>query len=142
MHSDAASIYTELLSRKTIVESVVDESWMNPTDQQLTEEDMELIPLLKKRSEDVSRSIFLYLKFLSLKNLSTIYTGAEALKCLKSAVLIDGTDPNLWYKIGRISFEVGDWSMCRHSLEQCILFSEDHQLAWECLAEVCYCFII
>ncbi|KAL0487777.1 calcineurin-binding protein [Acrasis kona] len=136
-HDQAISIYSELLNRKPVQEAIVDEDWMEVPKNYDQSEGSE-VEILKRKSIQVQKDTFLYLKYLSLKNMSTIYKGREALNCSLLASKIDATDAGLLYRIGRLSFELSEWLICRKSLERCLMFSANHPLAWDLLMNLLF----
>lgn len=55
---------------------------------------------------------------------------ADGVCCALQAVMLDSTDVNLWYKIGRVAIKLIRLPLARHAFEEGLRCNPDH---WPCL---------
>ncbi|KAJ7309748.1 hypothetical protein JRQ81_007813 [Phrynocephalus forsythii] len=76
----------------------------------------------------------LMLKYSTYKNLAQLAAQREdfetAMELYLEAVLLDSTDVNLWYKIGRAALQLTRLPLARHAFEEGLTCNPDH---WPCL---------
>lgn len=91
---------------------------------------------------DIKSNIFLYLKYLALKNLGSAFMSIkkflEASICLAKALKIDASDASLWYDYAVASIMINDLSTARLALEQTLIINPNHHLATMHLLELIY----
>ncbi|KAG2379318.1 hypothetical protein C9374_007457 [Naegleria lovaniensis] len=91
---------------------------------------------------DIKSNVFLYLKFLALKNLGSAFMSIqkflEASICLAKALAIDASDVSLWYDYAVSSITINDLSTARLALEQTLIINPNHHLATMQLLELLY----
>ncbi|KAL9657724.1 hypothetical protein ABK040_005075 [Willaertia magna] len=93
-------------------------------------------------SQKLFSNLFLYLKYLSLKNMGKIYQLQKNYDfssiCYSKALLIDNTDSTVWFEYSVSCFEKGDYNMARFSLEKTLSVNPNHPLAILLLMELLY----
>ncbi|XP_072099642.1 calcineurin-binding protein cabin-1 isoform X1 [Mobula birostris] len=76
----------------------------------------------------------LMLKYSTYKNLASLASQKDdlstAMKFYLEAVMLDSTDVNLWYKIGRVALKLIRIPLARHAFEEGLKCNADH---WPCL---------
>ncbi|XP_069071255.1 calcineurin-binding protein cabin-1 isoform X3 [Pleurodeles waltl] len=76
----------------------------------------------------------LMLKYSTYKNLAQLASQREdletAMEYYLEAVMLDSTDVNLWYKIGRVALRLVRIPLARHAFEEGLRCNSDH---WPCL---------
>ena len=82
-----------------------------------------------------------FLKYLVLKNLASIYEGNpltqdKAAEFYLKALHIDDTDVVLWYHLGQIALQLSNYWLARRALEKAVLIQPSHWLSLDKLIEV------
>jgi tetratricopeptide (TPR) repeat protein len=141
-YEEAITTYWQLLDCSHVLEAVIDEDNMIsdivlPIDKTLT--DSEKIEILSQ----LQRNVFLFLKYLALKNLATLFHNykhnyQEACNYYSNALMIDDTDSTVWYNFAMCAFEMHDYGLARIALEHTLKGSPKHWLAWQMLLKVLY----
>lgn len=76
----------------------------------------------------------LMLKYSTYKNLASLASQKDdpstAMEFYLEAVMLDSTDVNLWYKIGRVALKLIRVPLARHAFEEGLKCNADH---WPCL---------
>ena len=113
--------YLRVLNNKLVLESVVDE-FVDPS--------------------NIKTNTGLYLKYLSLKNLGTIYlckkSYHEAFVCFSKALSIDGSDVSTWFDYAIACFNKEDYATARLALEHTLSLNPHHHPAAIMLMEIVY----
>eukprot|EP01080_Neovahlkampfia_damariscottae_P002480 gene2480-3189_t len=101
-----------------------------------------VVEVFKTEKDDVKTNLFLYLKYLSLKNVGIMLMeqnkNKESVDYLLEAVKIDDRDATIWFNLGKLCFNTKKHFLCRTSLEKCISLNEYHLPAWNYLMGLLY----
>ncbi|EFC42940.1 predicted protein [Naegleria gruberi] len=104
--------------------------------------DQALVDPLQKEFFEIKQNTFIYLKYLSLKNLGAIFLAkknySDASISLAKALTIEDKDTSLWYDYGVACFKNNDHAAAKLALEKTIILNPNHYPAFNLLLELSY----